>query len=139
MSISNSIILFLENYSNISRIDDPIDLIRFNDNLIWLFELLISSLDENSEISLKKEPNVIIIVTLVTRDNLFTKWASRSKVNNLFVIEQIKIVMKWLSFLDVLNDVLEQNEQALKNVESNIQGSLDYFEKTEWILSLGVV
>ena len=87
----------------------------------------------------KKEPNVIIIVTLVTRDNLFTKWASRSKVNNLFVIEQIKIVMKWLSFSDVLNDALEQNEQALKNVESNIQRSLDYFEKTEWILSLGVV
>ena len=67
LSISNSIILFLENNSNISRIDDPIDLIRFNDNLIWLFELLISSLDENSEISLKKG---IIIVTLVTRDNL---------------------------------------------------------------------
>ena len=128
MSISNSIILFLENYSNISRIDDPIDLIRFNDNLIWLFELLISSLDENSEISLKKEPNVIIIVTLVTRDNLFTKWASRSKVNNLSVIEQIRIVIKWLSFSDVLNDVLELDEQAFKNVE-NIQGSPNHSGK----------
>ena len=85
LSISNSIILFLENNSNISRIDDPIDLIRFNDNLIWLFELLISSLDENSEISLKKG---IIIVTLVTRDNPFTKWASRSKPNSLSIIKK---------------------------------------------------
>ena len=37
---------------------------------------------------------MIIIVTLVTRDNLLTKWASRSKVNNLSVIEQIRIVIK---------------------------------------------